>query len=95
MTDRAATDVFLNTVTSRDMTLMEVVRQFCYMSAGEVVPGNLLRVARNPDLINVYNLSFMVLATIMLVNLLVGLMSSTFTHHNRIGRQIWWLEFAD
>ena len=95
MTDRAATDVFLNTVTSRDMTLMEVVRQFCYMSAGEVVPGNLLRVARNPELINLYNLSFMVLATIMLVNLLVGLMSSTFTHHNRIGRQIWWLEFAD
>ena len=95
MSHRSITDVFLTTTTSRDIDLVQVALQFCYMSAGEVVPGSLVKVARNWQLVNAYNLIFILMVTIMLLNLLVALMGSTFSQHNHLGRQIWWLEFAD
>ena len=95
MSHRSITDVFLTTTTSRDIGLVQVALQFCYMSAGEVVPGSLVKVARNWQLVNAFNLIFILVVTIMLVNLLVALMGSTFSQHNHLGRQIWWLEFAD
>ncbi|MGB1598326.1 MAG: hypothetical protein ACPIOQ_36550, partial [Promethearchaeia archaeon] len=95
MSHRSITDVFLTTTTSRDIGLVQVALQFCYMSAGEVVPGSLVKVARNWQLVNAFNLIFILVVTIMLVNLLVALMGSTFSQHNHLGRQMWWLEFAD
>jgi len=55
---------------------------------GEVVPGNLLKIARNTSLMNLYNLAFIVFSTTVLVNLLVALMGSTFTRHSQLGRQM-------
>jgi hypothetical protein len=95
VSDRSMTDVFLTTTTSRDLSIEKLVYQFIYMSAGEVLPGTLLKVARNKALIHLYNLAFILFATIVLVNLLIGLMGATLTHHNSKGRQMWWLEFAD
>ena len=57
-------------------------------TTGEVVPGNLLKIARNTNLINLYNLAFIVFSTTVLVNLLVALMGSTFTRHSQLGRQM-------
>jgi hypothetical protein len=60
-----------------------------------VIPGNLSKVARNVNLINLYNLAFILFTTTILVNLLVALMGSTYLRHTQLGRQMWWLEFAD
>ena len=95
MSAKSVTDVFQNTLTSRRLSFSGLLLQFCYMSAGEVVPGTLSKVARSVDLINLYNLAFILLVTIVLVNLLVALMGSTFTRHSHLGKQMWWLEFAD
>ena len=39
-----SSDIYLSTTTSRDISFIDVVRQFVYMSAGEVVPGTLSKV---------------------------------------------------
>jgi len=95
MSSKVITDVFENSVSSRDYGFGLLLLQFCYMAAGEVVPGNLAKVARNVNLINVYNLAFILFSTTILVNLLVALMGSTYLRHTQLGRQMWWNEFAD
>ena len=95
MSSKKITDVFENTVSSRDYDFALLLLQFCYMAAGEVIPGNLSKVARNVNLINLYNLAFILFTTTILVNLLVALMGSTYLRHTQLGRQMWWLEFAD
>ena len=95
MSPKEITDVFENTLSSRDFGFTLLLLQFCYMAAGEVIPGNLAKVARNVSLINLYNLAFILFTTTILVNLLVALMGSTYLRHTQLGRQMWWLEFAD
>jgi hypothetical protein len=95
MSMKSVETVLMEKIFSRSYSFGSLVLQFCYMSAGEVQPGYLARVARNVGLINLYNLSYLILVTTVLVNLLVALMGSTFTRHSALGRQMWWLEFAD
>jgi hypothetical protein len=95
MSTKSVETVLMEKIVSRHFSFGGLVLQFCYMSAGEVQPGYLAKVARNVHLINLYNLSYLVLGTTVLVNLLVALMGSTFTRHSALGRQMWWLQFAD
>jgi len=44
MSTRTVTDGTMTTITSRDISFLSVVRQYCYMAVGEVVPGNLVKV---------------------------------------------------
>jgi len=95
MSHNIVTDVWDFTMKSRYLGLADLCLQFCYMGAGEVVPGTLAMIARNTELIKLYNLAFILLVTVVLINLLIALMGSTFTHHSQLGRQMWWIEFAD
>ena len=95
MSNKFVTDVLGATTNTRQMTLASMFLKFSYISAGEVVPGDIALLGRNGDLINVYNLAFVLLVTVLLVNLLIALMGSTFTHHSQSGCEIWWVEFAD
>ena len=76
------------------VTWVGMIQFFIWVSIGEVNPGTLLRDGRNDTLLVVIYLIFIIISTLMLMNLLIGLMSNTFAKELARGRQIWWLEFA-
>jgi len=60
-------------------TWFEMIKLFIWVSTGEVVPpGRMLTEARNPALMTVLYLCFLVVSTWMLMNLLISLMGDTF-----------------
>jgi hypothetical protein len=60
-------------------TWFEMIKLFIWVSTGEVVPpGRMLTEARNPALMTVLYLCFLVVSTWMLMNLLISLMADTF-----------------
>jgi hypothetical protein len=86
MSNKFVTDVLGATTNTRQISLASMFLKFFYISAGEVVPGDIALLGRNEDLINVYILAFVLLVTVLLVNLLIALMGSTFTHHSQSGK---------
>jgi hypothetical protein len=71
-----------------------MLKFFIWSSLGEVNPGSVLMNARNPETALTLYLCFVVLSTLVLMNLLISLMSNTFATDTAHGRQIWWFEFA-
>ena len=75
-------------------TWFEMIKLFIWVSTGEVVPpGRMLTEARNPALMTVLYLCFLVVSTWMLMNLLISLMADTFrsfTKDVQKGQQTWY-----
>jgi hypothetical protein len=71
-----------------------MLKFFIWSSVGEVNPGSVLVNARNPETALTLYLCFVVLSTLVLMNLLISLMSNTFATDTAHGWQIWWFEFA-
>jgi hypothetical protein len=71
-----------------------MLKFFIWSSLGEVNPGSVLMNARNPETALTLYLCFVVLSTLVLMNLLISLMSNTFATDTAHGRQIWWFELA-
>jgi hypothetical protein len=76
------------------VTWPDMLKFFIWSSVGEVNPGSVLVNARNPETALTLYLCFVVLSTLVLMNLLISLMSNTFATDTAHGRQIWWFEFA-
>jgi hypothetical protein len=76
------------------VTWPDMLKFFIWSSVGEVNPGSILVNARNPETALSLYLCFVVLSTLVLMNLLISLMSNTFATDTAHGRQIWWFEFA-
>ncbi len=76
------------------VTWPDMLKFFIWSSVGEVNPGSVLMNARNPEAALTLYLCFVVLSTLVLINLLISLMSNTFATGTAHGRQIWWFEFA-
>jgi hypothetical protein len=72
----------------------DMIKLFIWVSVGEVTPGALLHRAQNPALMTVLFIAFVVVSTLMLINLLISLMSNTFNQDVEKGKQTWWLEHA-
>jgi hypothetical protein len=76
------------------VTWPDMLKFFIWSSVGEVNPGSVLANARSPATALSMYLFFVVLSTLVLMNLLISLMSNTFATDTAHGRQIWWFEFA-
>ena len=68
------------------VTWPDMLKFFIWSSVGEVNPGSILVNARNPETALTLYLCFVVLSTVVLMNLLISLMSNTFATDTAHGR---------
>ena len=61
---------------------------------GDVQPKASIDSARSPSLALTIHITFVVVSTVVLMNLLISMMNNEFAKDTNTGRQIWWFEYA-
>ena len=72
----------------------ESITSFVWIAMGEVQPNSAMQEARSMSLALTLHITFVVVSTVVLMNLLIGMMSNTYAKDTNAGRQIWWFEYA-
>jgi hypothetical protein len=72
----------------------ESIKAFVWTAMGEVLPTSQIQEARSMSLAVTLHITFVVVSTVVLMNLLIGMMSNTYAKDTNAGRQIWWFEYA-
>jgi hypothetical protein len=72
----------------------ESIKSFVWTAMGEVLPTSQIQEARSMSLAVTLHITFVVVSTVVLMNLLIGMMSNTYAKDTNAGRQIWWFEYA-
>ncbi len=79
---------------STDSLWSENIQNFVWTAMGDVQPKASIDSARSPSLALTIHITFVVVSTVVLMNLLISMMNNEFAKDTNTGRQIWWFEYA-
>ena len=79
---------------STDSLWSDSIQNFVWAVMGDVQPNASIETVRSPSLALTIHITFVVVSTVVLMNLLISMMNNEFARDTNADRQIWWFEYV-